>query len=105
MSCKRGQNMMEFAIILMVVSAAIAAMSVYGKRAIQGSVKTLSDQLGTQTSQGADDKAVTVTHSESESMSSGDTNIQDAEGGSRLKTIDSSDHSWGNSASVTVEEL
>lgn len=41
----RGQSIVEYVLVVMVVSAAVMAMSTYAKRGIQASVKVAADRL------------------------------------------------------------
>lgn len=45
---QRGQSILEYAILIAVVIAALTAMQVYAKRGIQAGIKTAADQIGTQ---------------------------------------------------------
>lgn len=45
---KRGQSTLEYAVLIVVIIAALIAMQVYLKRGIQGRMKESSDQIGEQ---------------------------------------------------------
>lgn len=49
---KRGQSTLEYAVLIVVIIAALIAMQVYLKRGIQGRVRESSDQIGEQFSPG-----------------------------------------------------
>ena len=42
---KRGQTILEYALIIAVVVAALTAMGVYVQRSIQANLKTIEDQI------------------------------------------------------------
>jgi len=42
---KKGQNTLEYTVIVSVVAAALLAMSLYVRRAIQANLKILQDQV------------------------------------------------------------
>jgi Flp pilus assembly pilin Flp len=44
----RGQSVLEYAILVGIVMAAILGMQIYAKRGIQAGIKTAADQLGDQ---------------------------------------------------------
>jgi len=41
----RGQSILEYALIIAVVVAALTAMSVYVQRSVQANLKTVEDQI------------------------------------------------------------
>ncbi|MFC1675078.1 hypothetical protein ACFL1K_04265 [Candidatus Omnitrophota bacterium] len=45
---KRGQITLEFAVLIAVIAAALVAMSIYIKRAAQGSLREAADSIGDQ---------------------------------------------------------
>ena len=49
---KRGQSTLEYAVLIVVIIAALIAMQVYLKRGIQGRMRESSDQIGEQFSPG-----------------------------------------------------
>jgi uncharacterized protein (UPF0333 family) len=49
---QRGQSTLEYAVLIVVIIAALIAMQVYLKRGIQGRVRESSDQIGEQFSPG-----------------------------------------------------
>lgn len=49
---KRGQSTLEYAVLIVVIIAALVAMQVYLKRDIQGRMRESSDQIGEQFSPG-----------------------------------------------------
>jgi len=49
---KRGQSTLEYAVLIVVIIAALVAMQVYLKRGLQGRVRESSDQIGEQFSPG-----------------------------------------------------
>jgi len=60
---KRGQSILEYAILIAIVIAAVVLMQVYVKRSYQGRLKHEADSLGTQYSQGHTTGRTTVTTS------------------------------------------
>ncbi len=46
----RGQSILEYAILIGVVSAALIAMSLYVRRAIQANLKTIENQINLEAS-------------------------------------------------------
>lgn len=51
-SKKRGQSTLEYAVLIVVIIAALIAMQVYLKRGLQGRMRESSDQIGEQFSPG-----------------------------------------------------
>ncbi len=49
---KRGQSTLEYAVLIVVIIAALIAMQVYLKRGLQGRLRESSDQIGEQFSPG-----------------------------------------------------
>ena len=49
---KRGQSTLEYAVLIVVIIAALIAMQVYLKRGVQGKLRESSDQIGEQFSPG-----------------------------------------------------
>lgn len=49
---KRGQSTLEYAVLIVVIIAALVAMQVYLKRGIQGRMRESADQIGEQFSPG-----------------------------------------------------
>ncbi len=49
---KRGQSTLEYAVLIVVIIAALIAMQVYIKRGVQGRLRESSDQIGEQFSPG-----------------------------------------------------
>ena len=47
-SHKRGQSVLEYAVFIAVVAAALLGMSTYVTRAIQANLKTAEDQINTE---------------------------------------------------------
>ncbi|MBU1124503.1 MAG: hypothetical protein KKC84_00580 [Candidatus Omnitrophica bacterium] len=43
-ACRRAQSILEYALILAVVSAALSAMSIYVQRAVQANIKVIEEQ-------------------------------------------------------------
>lgn len=50
---QRGQSTLEYAVLIVVIIAALIAMQVYLKRGIQGRTRESADQIGEQFSPGA----------------------------------------------------
>lgn len=49
---KRGQSTLEYAVLIVVIIAALIAMQTYLKRGVQGKIRESSDQIGEQFSPG-----------------------------------------------------
>lgn len=49
---KRGQSTLEYAVLIVVIIAALVAMQVYLKRGLQGRMRESADQIGDQFSPG-----------------------------------------------------
>lgn len=63
---KRGQSTLEYAVLIVVIIAALIAMQVYLKRGIQGRMRESSDQIGEQYSPGyTTSNRVTSTYTQS----------------------------------------
>ena len=74
MLLKKGQSILEYAILFALVVAALAIMSFYIKRAYQGRLKQGSDEISTQYSPGHTTSLVTtVTESTSKTYTGGKT--------------------------------
>ena len=58
---KRGQSTLEYAVLIVVIIAALIAMQVYLKRGIQGGLREKSDQIGDQYSPGYTTTNMTTT--------------------------------------------
>ena len=72
---KRGQSTLEYAVLIVVIIAALIAMQVYLKRGIQGRVRESSDQIGEQFSPGytVSNRATYVNSNQTEVQESGTT--------------------------------
>lgn len=57
---KRGQSTLEYAVLIVVIIAALIAMQVYLKRGIQGRMRESSDQIGEQFSPGITTSNITT---------------------------------------------
>jgi len=66
---KRGQSTLEYAVLIVVIIAALVAMQVYLKRGVQGRMRESADQIGEQFSPGYTvSNRVTTTYAESREM-------------------------------------
>lgn len=66
---KRGQSTLEYAVLIVVIIAALVAMQVYLKRGIQGRMRESTDQIGQQFSPGyTTSNMVTATYASSSEM-------------------------------------
>lgn len=75
--CK-GQNILEYAVLICVVISALLIMQVYVKRSYQGRLKQEADSLGQQYSpKHTSSLAVTNTEIKSESYTGGQTQVSD----------------------------
>jgi len=99
---RRGQQVVEYAFLVTIISAALLYMSQYAKRGIQAVIKASSDQIGPQAdafpAQGRDTQD---TNSTIDSLSSDTKNTKSA-GEARNYTYSSSEDSTGNAVTVTV---
>lgn len=70
---KRGQSTLEYAVLIVVIIAALIAMQVYLKRGLQGRLRESSDQIGDQFSPGytVSNKVMTSGSTVSESRQAG----------------------------------
>ncbi len=69
---RRGQSTLEYAVLIVVIIAALVAMQVYLKRGIQGRMRESSDQIGDQFSPGyTTSNLTTTTYSQSTERSDG----------------------------------
>lgn len=67
---RRGQSTLEYAVLIVVIIAALIAMQVYLKRGIQGRMRESSDQIGEQFSPGFTTSNVTTnTYAQSQETS------------------------------------
>lgn len=57
---KSGQATLEYAVVIIVLSAALVAMLIYLKRGVQGRLRSEADQLGQSYSPGNTESAITV---------------------------------------------
>ncbi|MFH1691007.1 MAG: hypothetical protein ABIC68_00335 [Candidatus Omnitrophota bacterium] len=75
---KRGQSTLEYAVLIVVIIAALIAMQVYLKRGIQGRMRESSDQIGEQFSPGFTTSNMTTnTYTVSQETSDGYTTTTD----------------------------
>ncbi len=58
---KNGQSTLEYAVLIVVIIAALVAMQVYLKRGVQGKLRESADQIGTQFSPGQTTGNITTT--------------------------------------------
>jgi Flp pilus assembly pilin Flp len=102
----RAQSMVEYALLLGVVSAALIAMQFYMKRGIQGAVKVSADQLGPQ--QGTqvliDFKKQSSASSVTNTAASGSIRTQRLEDGSQRKDINTTTESSSVATSQVITE-
>lgn len=75
---QRGQSTLEYAVLVVVIIAALIAMQVYLKRGIQGRVRESSDQIGEQFSPGytVSNRVTTTFANQSEIQNAGSTTTQ-----------------------------
>lgn len=57
---KSGQSTLEYAVVIIVLSAALVAMLIYLKRGVQGRLRSEADQIGQSYSPGNTESAFTV---------------------------------------------
>ncbi|MCP4652937.1 MAG: hypothetical protein GY858_06085 [Candidatus Omnitrophica bacterium] len=80
MKLRKGQSILEYAVLLAVIIAALAVMQTYIKRAYQGRLKREADNLGQQYSPGHTVTLnATVTESDSVTYSGGKTDPDDSD--------------------------
>ena len=70
----QAQSTLEFAILIAVITAALVAMTVYIKRAIQGRLRTAADDISEQYSPTLTNANITTT---SNSVTTSDTTVED----------------------------
>jgi uncharacterized protein (UPF0333 family) len=98
---KRGQSTLEYAVLIVVIIAALIAMQVYLKRGMQGRMRESSDQIGEQFSPGSTTSNFWYnTYSKSRETSSGGATITVIENQwqsrSGNETVgDAADEYWG----------
>ncbi len=102
---RRGQSLIDFVFILLIVTMAATAMFQYMRRGIQAAVKKTADQLGTQVATSADPTVTKAEHSLMYTEGEGEEVVTTAEGGSRTKTFTDSGHSYGEGVSVSEQEI
>jgi Tfp pilus assembly protein PilE len=76
---KRGQSMLEYAILIVIVIAALITLQAYIKRGIQGRLKSASDDIGEQFTTNSNykyNKTVTTKSNTTEKAYQGSTNTQ-----------------------------
>jgi Flp pilus assembly pilin Flp len=68
---KRGQSTLEYAILIVIIIAALLSIQVYIKRGVQGRFKSATDDIGDQFSPGitTENNTVTTTSSTTETFS------------------------------------
>ena len=99
----RGQSMVDYVLLLGVISAALIAMQVYMKRGIQAAVKVSCDQLGPQeVTINSRKQASTV--STTNATKSGSLRTQVFSGGTQEKTTSITDTTSGSSVSISTQD-
>jgi len=100
---KKGQNTLEYALIIAAVIAALLAINVYMKKGMQGRLKQSTDQIGKQfdasgdyTSAWKSESSGTTTTEEVRDTSSGSTTSTVAQG---EKVTKSETEEWGTAPS------
>ena len=82
---KRGQSTLEYAVLIVVIIAALIAMQVYLKRGLQGRMRESSDQIGEQFSPGY------TTSNRTTSTSSNSVEVNDG-----FSTVTTINNQWQN---------
>lgn len=72
---KKGQSTLEYAVLIVIIIAALLAMNQYIKRGLQGRLKSATDDIGDQFSPGNTNFTKTVTTGASEAQQFGITGI------------------------------
>jgi len=98
--------MIDYVLLIGVVSAALIAMQVYMKRGIQGMVKVSADQLGPQQGQQVliNFKKQSSTVSTTNTSTTGKISTQKFEGGSQRKDTNTTTQSSSTSTSQVITE-
>jgi len=105
----KAQSILEYAVVLAVVIAALAGMQPFCKRGIQASFKFAADQIGAQQDSADVDivRGGVITSSESTSnvqtVSGGTQRFRQLGGGASRKDIDTTATATGNATYVTNE--
>lgn len=108
---KKAQSVIEYALLLALVGAALVTMQVYMKRGIQGAVKGAADQLGPQQYQfqQANPNGAPIffrngqTESIGNSTSQGTIRTIVSNGGSQTRIVDTNETIASSSSSNTTE--
>jgi len=100
-----AQSILEYVIVLTVVSAALATMSLYFRRGIQSVIKVAADEAGNQEEaeevdpfKGAKTAAAFTRHTESTQR----TKVE--QGGRQSRTLSSDFSGSGSSTSISIQE-
>lgn len=81
---KRGQSTLEYAVLIIVIIAALISIQAYIKRGVQGRLKSASDDIGDQFSPGNTNSIIAErVHSNTAQQFGFDTNGNAAQGASR----------------------
>lgn len=108
---KKAQSVIEYALLLALIGAAVVAMQVYMKRGLQAVVKVTADQLGPQQYQyqqtNPNGAPIYFMNGQTESIgnstSQGTIRTTTSEGGPQTRMIDTSETITSSSSSNTTE--
>jgi hypothetical protein len=105
----KAQSILEYAVVLAVVSAALAGMQLFFRRGIQASIKLAADQIGAQ-QDSADVDIVrggvnisSASTSNAQTLSSSTESTSRFVGGAQRKDIDINRTTSGSSTFITTE--
>jgi hypothetical protein len=102
---KKGQSAIEYVFIIMVVSAALIGMARYMSRAVRAHLAKTTDELGNQTGSMPDSAGFVQENSVIATESSNQILVEEGIGGTRSTTSDEFSTSYGNSISITEQEI
>jgi hypothetical protein len=97
-----AQSLLEYVYVVGIVAALLVAMQVYMTRGIQAGVKYAADELGSQEGLPLESRMVTEHASEYTEDTANSRTEQVGSGGSRLRTMDHTTISSGDSEQVTI---
>ena len=101
----KAQSISEYAVLLMLVAAAISGMTIYMKRGVQAGIKDVADLIGNQQDyEDFDPLKGARSNSDIHQYTNSSTTTEKALGGGVTTYIDSSSNSSGTSTYVSESE-
>ena len=103
----RGQSILEYTLIVAIVSAALITMQLYFKRGVQSAIKTAADQMGPQQAGeliDAGEGLLSETSSQDISTASSKTETLQEAGGVKQRTFSYTSTSSGSAVSTIEQE-